>query len=1173
MLALRTNRTLPHPVPFSAETLLLSLWPARHYDARLSVPPVGKLNGGCTTARPAQHHDPVASQKSAAPRDTRMHVPVQIFGETFFALIDTGAIRSYISDKIYDLCNRHGHTGNTVTSSHAQLADSSIITVTKSFMLRLVVADQVITESLFHLPKLSSDVVFGMDILREYFALDLVTDTVSVRHRPTPKRGTNQIEPLGEIAETLSSQEESRLAAFLEEELPSFRDIRGNTSLVEHRIRLCQKNPIKQRYRPQNPRRQAIIDQEVDEMLQNGIIEASDSPWSSPVVIVHKKDGKPRFCIDFRKVNEVSQKDAYPLPYINAILDKLRKARYISSIDLKQGYWQIPLSADSKPITAFTVPSRGLFQFRVMPFGLHSAPATFQRLLDRIIGPEMDPYAFAYLDDIIVLGETFEEHLHHLREVFRRLRLANLQLNPDKCQFCRKTLKYLGHVVTAEGITTDPEKVESIRQIPTPRNVRDVRRFLGVASWYRRFVPSFSQIASPLTKLLKKHNRFKWTEEQTTAFDRLKTCLTEAPVLACPDFEKPFTLQTDASDLGLGVALTQNLQGGDHIIAYASRTLTPAERNFSVTERECLAIVWGVEKMRPYLEGYRFTVLTDHQSLRWLHSIKSPTGRLARWSIFLQQYDFEIKYRKGALNRVADALSRQPLPGSTSDPDTQELCIVEDAPDCAWYQRKKAEVENTPESVPDYCIRDNRLFRHFWDSSDYTEPDLTDPWKLCVPKTLRKTVLEENHDAPHAGHMGIAKTIARISLRYYWPGMFRDIAKYVRSCVTCQRYKPLQQQPAGKMQPSVNRHPWETVSTDLVGPLPRSAKGNNFIVVFQDRFTKWIQCRAIRSATARNVTRALHEEVITRFGCPRRVISDNGTQYTSSLFRSLLEEFGIEHRYTPPYTPQANPVERANRTLKTMIAQYCETDHRKWDQYLSDFQLAVNSSRHESTGFSPAFLNFGRELHLPNSLYQQDTAVPEAPEDNRISPSHTDRFTRLTEIYQLVRVNLARAFSTQSHHYNLRRRDWQCHLGDLVMKRENPLSSAPKNFAAKLAPKFSGPYTVCRILSPVVYDLKDASGRKLNRIHIKDLKPFINSVTSAEENPDQGETGRRATTRCPGPRNSSSSPRWRTSEEVAGDPPELCPKESPDPPQIDPGSQREISRANERDLAALHVTD
>src|SRR3978361_1844963 len=295
-----------------------------------------------------------------------------------------------------------------------------------------------------------------------------------------------------------------------------------------------------------------------------------------------------------------------------------------------------------------------------MPFGLHAAPATFQRLVDRIIGQDLEPYCFAYLDDIIITGKTFDHHLALLKEVFSRLREANLRLNPEKCQFGRKSLKYLGHLVTSEGIRTDPDKVSAIVDLSPPTNLRGLRRFLGMASWYRRYIEGFSKITAPLNRLLKKGQRWQWTAEQDKAFCELKQHLTEAPVLTCPDFEQPFILQTDASDLGLGVALTQNIEGNDQVIAYASRSLTSCEKAYSTTEKECLAIVWGIEKMRPYLEEYHFTVLTDHQSLKWLRTLKNQSGRLARWHMSLQQYSFDIKYRKGVLNIVADAPSRDP---------------------------------------------------------------------------------------------------------------------------------------------------------------------------------------------------------------------------------------------------------------------------------------------------------------------------------------------------------------------------------------------------------------------------------------------------------------------------------------------------------------------------------
>jgi transposase InsO family protein len=349
---------------------------------------------------------------------------------------------------------------------------------------------------------------------------------------------------------------------------------------------------------------------------------------------------------------------------------------------------------------------------------------------------------------------------------------------------------------------------------------------------------------------------------------------------------------------------------------------------------------------------------------------------------------------------------------------------------------------------------------------DSTEPELSDPWKLCVPKPARAAVLRECHDNPTAGHLGIAKITARLALRYYWPGMFREAAQYVRNCPSCQRYKTPQQQLPGKMYPTPNRQPWETVSTDLVGPLPRSSRGNCYVVVMQDRFTKWVQCRAVRKATARAVTQALYEEVITRFGCPVTVISDNGTQYSGGTFRTLLQELGIVHRLTPPYTPQANPVETTNKTLKIMVAQFCKAGQKKWDARLPELMFALNTSRHESTRYTPALLNFGRELVAPNARHPKmppaDTAADEVKEaDDAVH--HSETFVTGSGV-----VTRETAFSNGTT---------LCH-------------PVPKGFAAKLAPKYSGPYTVTKVPSPVVYNLRSPSGQRILRAHIKDLKPY-----------------------------------------------------------------------------------
>lgn len=426
---------------------------------------------------------------------------------------------------------------------------------------------------------------------------------------------------MGEISQGLYPRtpgEDRKLQDFLVRELAAFENVRGPTDRIKHKIRLKTDQPLKQRYRPRNPAMQAVINVEVEKMEQEGVIEPSQSAWSSPIVVVRKKDGSHRFCIDFRRLNAVTEKDAYPLPHITATLDKLRGAKYLSSLDLKNGYWQVPLAPESRPVTAFTVPGKGLMQFRTMPFGLHSAPATFQRLLDSVLGPELERNVLVYLDDIIIASQTFDDHLNHMAEVFRRLRSTKLHLNSEKCHFCRDSLRYLRHIIDQEGIRTDPTKVSAIANWPVPTSLKKVRQFLGVASWYRRFIAGFSTVVAPLTRLTRKNVRWAWTATEKEAFQRIKHALTSAPVLACPDFSRPFLLQTDASTQGLEAVLTQNLEGGERVIAYASRTVNQAEKNYSATELECLAVVWGIRRMRDYLEGYHFTVITDHQSLRWL---------------------------------------------------------------------------------------------------------------------------------------------------------------------------------------------------------------------------------------------------------------------------------------------------------------------------------------------------------------------------------------------------------------------------------------------------------------------------------------------------------------------------------------------------------------------------
>ncbi|XP_036347166.1 uncharacterized protein LOC118756514 [Rhagoletis pomonella] len=515
----------------------------------------------------------------------RLYALVHLGGELVEAVIDTGASKCFISTTLAEYMATVGSGERITVALEIHMADGTSSNTFEAMRIEVRLGQAMHHAVLYIMPGAIDDLILGLDTLGSMGAVVscggqqvvltepttqpapsatsqttedntslAVSNTIPPRtakrnHRRKGRSRSEKVnrvdhdEPSGSVDKRTSAEmphsnhtgEATRIRDFLAEELQKFETMSGVANVAEHRIIMTDDRPIKQRYFPRNPATQAIINAEIDELLSKGCIEPSCSPHSAPIVLARKKNGKWRLCV---QLNARSVPDAYPLPRIQQILDKLRRAKYISSLDLKNGYWQISLEPNSRPYTAFTVPGRGLFQWRVMAFGLHSAPATFQRALDQVIGPEMEPHAFAYLDDIIVIGSTFEEHVQNLREVLSRLQRANLRINPEKCDFFKKELRYLGHVVSEKGIHTDPEKVAAIRELKPPSNVKEVRQYLGIASWYRRFVPDFATLSQPLTALLKKGKHWKWGVEQQEAFDTLKRKLTEAPVLACPDFKE-----------------------------------------------------------------------------------------------------------------------------------------------------------------------------------------------------------------------------------------------------------------------------------------------------------------------------------------------------------------------------------------------------------------------------------------------------------------------------------------------------------------------------------------------------------------------------------------------------------------------------------------------------------
>lgn len=506
---------------------------------------------------------------------------------------------------------------------------------------------------------------FHVNLLKEWHERDEEAGLqLRVQAVMEEEESSEQFFPTSQPASTLevshlTSHQQRELEGIIPPDL--FQEKPGFTSVVEHSIPLKDTTPIRQRMYRVPERLVPSLKAEVEEMLALGVIECSSSEWSNPVVLVPKKDGTMRFCIDFRRVNAQSQFDAYPMPRLEDLIERLGKASFITTLDLCKGYWQVPLARTDRPYTAFRTP-QGLFQFVVMPFGLQGAPATFQRLMDIVLAGT-DSFAAAYLDDIVVYSATWGEHQRHLGEVLQRIQRAGLTIHPKKCTIAQEEVKYLGHVLGRGVIRPQKDKVEAVQDCPRPQTKKDVRSFLGLVGWYRRFVPDFARRAAPLLDLTRKSSstQLQWGKEQDKAFLDLKETLCKDPVLQSPDFGEHFTVQTDASGVGFGAVLLQGEGDDKKPVAYISRKLFPRETRYAAIELECLAVKWALDTLKYYLLGRDFTLETDHRALQWLGRMKDSNARITRWFLALQPYRFTVQYRAGKQNIVADFLSRHPV--------------------------------------------------------------------------------------------------------------------------------------------------------------------------------------------------------------------------------------------------------------------------------------------------------------------------------------------------------------------------------------------------------------------------------------------------------------------------------------------------------------------------------
>lgn len=889
----------------------------------------------------------------------------------------------------------------------------------------------------------------------------------------------------------------------------------GKCTIAKHSIDVGNNPPIKQAARrlPLNGRKE--VEKLVEDMKSADVIEPSSSPWASPIVLVNKKDGSKRFCIDYRKLNEVTKKDAYPLPQIGDTLDLISGARWFSTIDLQSGYWQIEMNPLDKTKTAFVTGLGGLWQFKVMPFGLCNAPATFERAMEVALEGLIGKICLVYLDDIIVFGKTFHEELENLKQVFTRLLQVGLKMSPKKCHLFKKEVTFLGHVVSANGVKTDPSKIEKVLEWPRPNSKDEVQSFLGLCTYYRRFVKGFASIARPLHALTGIKVVFDWTPECEAAFVLLKKLLTSSPILAYPIADSQFIVDTDASLCGIGGVLSQIQDNQERVISYFSRVLSKPERNYCVTRRELLAMVKSISHFHHYLYGRKFLIRTDNASLTWLLSFKSPEGQVARWLERLGQYDFEIKHRPGVLHGNADALSRRPCGDDCkqctrldkhrdSTVNIRQISFVGHKDDWIVAQKQDPdlllvrnwklagirpqweEVSSLNQTLKIYWAQwdslfllDQLLYRK-WESPDSRSVR----WQLLVPKEKIVEILSSLHDSPCGGHFASNKTLGRIRERYFWAHCRTDVENWCRTCSVCLAKKGPREKGKSSLQVYNVGAPFERVAMDILGPLPLSRSGNRYALVIADYFTKWLEVVPIPNQEASTVARAFVREFVCRYGAPLELHTDQGRNFESNLMKEILQILGIRKTRTTALHPQSNGmVERLNRTLLRYLSSFVDANQKDWDEWIPLFLLSYRSAIHDTTGYSPAMMLTGRDLRLPSDL---EKGVHPSEGSSQVIFNSVFR-RKLEEVHEFARERIRMASDKTKDRYDIRARNLKFEKGDSVWLFQ---PRRQHGRCPKLQSNWEGPYFIIDRINDVVYRIRRSPRTKSKVVHLDRLAPY-----------------------------------------------------------------------------------
>jgi len=846
---------------------------------------------------------------------------------------------------------------------------------------------------------------------------------------------------------------------------------------------------------PQNPAQEIALKEYLEENLRKGYIRPSTSPAGYPLLWVPKKNGKLRPCIDYRELNNITIKNRYPLPLITELKDKLYKAKWFTTLDLKGAYNLIRMKGGDEWKTAFRT-TKGHFEYLVMPFGLTNAPATFQTMIDHVLRRQLDRFVVVYLDDILIFSETLEEHKKHVHEILQTLQDNKLLVEREKCEFHKQKVEFLGYEILPGEVRMSPSKIESIREWPVPDTVTKVRGFLGFANFYRKYIRGYGGIAIPLTDLTKKDQPFIWADREQEAFEKLKQSILDEPVLKTADPSKPFEVETDASDFALGGQLGQrDDEGRLHPVAFYSQKLHGPQLNYQIHDKELMAIIEAFKEWKHYLSGttHKVKVYTDHKNLTSFTSTKELNKRQTRWAEFLSEFNFEIIYRKGSDNGRADALSRRE--DLKPDQEVERVALLKTTEqgnlelgtrylDTTW----KVEPEDKWTSRFKLCYTNDDLLEHWKTNPHLRKKQDCFYYKddQYVPQDLQESLVKQIHEHKLHGHQGVYKTIQRIRRSYNFPNLREIVQRVIHECDVCNKAKASRHLPYGELQPiSPPARAWETVALDFIVKLPLSIEPMtkarfDSIMVVTDKLTKYAYfIPYMESSTATDLAYTFLREIISRHGVPKTLISDRDKLFTSNFWRSLMQQLGVKHKLSTAFHPQTDgQTERLNQMLEQYLRSYINYQQNNWVQLLPTAQMAYNSSENESMKMTPHKANYGYDYDITTTK-PTDTEAPMA----------TIMVDSLTEIQKNLQQEWIFLQNRMKHYANQKRLPAPTlKEGDKVyLLRKNVKTTRPSD---KLDWKKLGPFKIKKKLSDINYTLSLPHGMRIHpTFHISLLEP------------------------------------------------------------------------------------